>query len=320
MTHPSQKLPATAHLETAATFEASVDGALIRGSRAGRGSPVLLLHGFPQTRLEWHRVWRDLAARHTVVATDLRGYGASEAHDNDFTFRTMARDQVAAMDQLGFDRFHVVAHDRGARVAHRMCVDSPESVISVTLIDIVPTAVVWERMDADIARAYWHWAFLAQHDPGVAAMVAAAPEQLVRACLAPGILAGAISPGAQRAYEDAAARPGVQRAFIGDYRAAAGADLVIDAAEPSTSPTPALILWGERSIVPRIADPRDAWRRIFPDARFASLPAGHFIPEESPAGLLSALRPFLEQADWSSPTTVPYRGTPGCAQHGLEQR
>ena len=294
MTHNAQTAPLRT-LGAASTFDVAVDGAVIRGSRAGDGTPVLLLHGFPQTRLEWRHLWDDLTARHTVVATDLRGYGASEAHDGDFTFRAMARDQVHTMARLGFDRFHVVGHDRGARVAHRMCLDYPTAVASVTLLDIVPTSVVWERMDSGVARAYWHWAFLAQEDASIAAMIASAPEQLVRACLAPGIRAGAVPADVQRAYEQAAALPSVQQAFLGDYRAAAGADLVIDAAEPSVSTAPALVVWGGQSVVPRIADPRDAWRDILPNACFGELRAGHFIPEEDPKGLLSMLLPFLDQ-------------------------
>src|SRR5690606_19447859 len=139
-----------------------LSGATIHARIGGNGDPLLLLHGFPQTHAMWHVIAEDLAKTYRVVAADLRGYGGSIAHDGDFTFRAMARDQVTLMRQLGYSDVHVGSHDRGARTAHRMVLDHPDVVRSVALIDILPTLDVWRTMDDWLARRYYHWLFLSQ--------------------------------------------------------------------------------------------------------------------------------------------------------------
>ncbi|MBL7621892.1 alpha/beta fold hydrolase, partial [Frankia sp. AgB1.8] len=255
--------------------------------------PLLLLHGFPQTHYAWHLVWPILARTHTVVACDLRGYGDSVALDADYSFRGMADDQVKVMRSLGYDSFAVVGHDRGARVAHRMALDHPAAVDAVALLDILPTAVVWSEMDAVLARGYWHWSFLAQ-DGGLAERALAAdPIGFLHGFLGIGSSAGVLAPEALAVYEQAALRPSVQRAFCGDYRAAAGIDLEHDASGRRGSHQPALVLWGARGLVGRGRDPVAVWREIFPDVRGRRLEAGHFLPEEVPAEVASEITDFL---------------------------
>lgn len=143
------------------------EGIAIAHDVQGDGPPVLLLHGFPQTRAMWHAVAPQLAKHFTVVTADLRGYGASTkpAQMEDMSFRHMAADQRALMQHLGFDHFHLVGHDRGARTAHRLALDSPDCILSLTLMDIVPTHLLLNALTQQVARAYYHWFFLAQPAP-----------------------------------------------------------------------------------------------------------------------------------------------------------
>jgi len=154
------------------TCDVDIGDAVIHARTSGAGPPLLLLHGFPQTHAMWHGVAQRLAARYRVVVADLRGYGQSQAKVPDFTFRAMARDQVSLMAALGHQSFHLIAHDRGARAAHRMALDHPAAVRSLALLDILPTLDVWQTMDAWLAKRYYHWMFLAQ--PG------GLPERLMR--------------------------------------------------------------------------------------------------------------------------------------------
>ncbi|WP_198318607.1 alpha/beta fold hydrolase [Pseudofrankia inefficax] len=271
----------------------SAGGARIRGVRIGSGPPVLLLHGFPQSHHAWHRVWPVLAETYTVVASDLRGYGDSLAFDDDFSFRAMADDQLTVMRSLGFESFPVVGHDRGARVAQRMALDHPHAVESVVLLDIVPTAAVWSGMDAELARGYWHWSFLAQPGGLPERALAADPIGFLHGFLGIGASIGVFAPEALAEYERAALRPSVQRAFCGDYRAAAGIDLEHDA-NSRQARQPALVLWGARGMVGRGPDPVDVWREVFPNVHGRPLDAGHFLPEEVPVEIAREITTFLK--------------------------
>lgn len=271
-------------------------------SVGGTGPPLLLLHGHPQTHSIWHRVAPRLAETHTVVLTDLRGYGDSgkppgAADHSTYARRTMATDQVTVMAALGFDRFGVLAHDRGARVAHRLGLDHPTAVGRMVLLDIAPTLAMYEQTSEAFARAYWHWFFLIQPAP--------LPERLIEAD--PGAyvtdLMGARSPGltpfdprALAEYTRCLALPGAAHALCEDYRAAAGIDLVHDRADRESGhrlEMPVLVLWGADGVVQRCFDPLTEWRRVATDVRGRSLPCGHYIPEEAPDLLLAQVQPFL---------------------------
>lgn len=273
-----------------APFTVDVEGATVAGRRAGSGAPVLLLHGYPQTGAMWDAVAPLLAERRTVVVPDLRGYGASRCHDDDLTFRAMARDQVRVMADFGFEAFDVVGHDRGARTAHRMALDHPGAVRSLALLDVLPTLAVWAEMDGWLARRYFHWTFLAQPGGLPERLIGADPIAWLHHAL--GSLGGTegMGPEALAEYEAAARLPSVVRAWCEDYRAAAGVDLEHDRADQGRLlDHRTLVLWGERGVVGARSDPVASWRAWFPHAAGHSLTAGHFLAEEQPDGVLAAL-------------------------------
>ncbi|MFI7480911.1 alpha/beta fold hydrolase [Kocuria sp. M1R5S2] len=284
------------------SHDVPVAGGTVHARAAGDGPPVLLLHGFPQTHAMWHAVAPVLAREFTVVAADLRGYGRSRTDDEDFTFRAMAAGQLELMRALGHDRFHVVGHDRGARTAHRMAFDAPGAVLSVALLDILPTLEVWRSMDAWLVQRYHHWAFLAQGGGLPQTLIGHDPGFYVRWTLQ-GISGTSVPfhPEALAAYEEAARDPAVVDAWCRDYRAAAGPDLEIDRAdEEARLDLPALVLWGSLGTVGAREDPLELWRRHFPRVTGRALEAGHFLAEERPeevcAALLAHLRPAAGRA------------------------
>ena len=268
----------------------------------GAGSPLLLLHGHPQTHVIWHRVASILANHHTVVATDLRGYGDSSkpqgtADHANYSKRVMAQDQVTLMRALGFERFDVLAHDRGARVAHRLAMDHSAAVRRLILLDIAPTLAMYAQTTEAFARAYWHWFFLIQPAPLPERLIQADPAAYVRdmmgrrdAGLAP------FDPRALAEYQRCAALPGAAHAMCEDYRAAASIDLVHDRADRDAGrllQQPLLVLWGAKGVVERCFRPLDEWRRVAREVDGEALPCGHYIPEEAPERLLSRVVPFL---------------------------
>lgn len=283
-----------------------VEGVDIHTRVGGAGPPLLLLHGFPQSHVLWHAVVPHLARRFTVVLTDLRGYGQSAKPPGDadhatYSKRRMAADQVAVMAALGFDRFSVAGHDRGARVAHRMALDHPGRVERVAFLDIVPTLEVFERVDQAMATAYYHWFFLIQPHGLPEHLIGLDPDTyLTRTLGAWGSDPGVFHDEAVAAYRRAFRDPAAIHAMCEDYRAASTIDLAHDRADRAAGRTvgcPALTLWGTRSVVGRLYDdPPAIWRRYAPRIRGAALPAGHFLPEERPQDTADALLSFLSPA------------------------
>lgn len=278
------------------TVDVELNGATIHARVGGQGDPVLLLHGYPQTHAMWHGIAGELAKTRRVILADLRGYGNSLSHDGDFTFRAMARDQVALMERLGHSRFQVVAHDRGARTTHRMVLDHPDAVASVALLDILPTLDVWRTMDGWLAQRYYHWMFLAQPGDMPQRLINSDPVFFLRSALI-GLAGSAdiFAPEAMAEYERAARNPDVITAWCGDYRAAATIDLDHDRADLGrTSDIPCLVLWGSRGVVARHIDPLQAWRARFPAAKGHAIDAGHFLVEERPAEVLAVVNRHLD--------------------------
>ncbi len=277
------------------TVDVAVDETTVHARVGGSGPPVLLLHGYPQTHAMWHDVAGSLAAQNTVVAADLRGYGDSRTSSRDFTFRAMAADQVQLMSALGHDQFHVVGHDRGARVAHRMALDHPQRVSSVALLDILPTLQVWQLMNAWLARRYYHWLFLAQ-DEFPARLISNDPDYFLRQTLG-GLNGGSLSifdPQALAEYERVARRPDVVAAWCADYWYAARDDLDHDRADLERRlDMPALVLWGEHGVVGAQCDPLEVWRHHFVPVTGRRLAAGHFLVEERPTDVLAAVSRHL---------------------------
>lgn len=274
----------------------------INGIVGGEGPPLLLLHGHPQTHAIWHKVAPRLAERFTVVACDLRGYGDSskpqgEPDHANYSKRTMALDALAVMRSLGFDTFRVLAHDRGARVAHRLALDHPQAVERMALLDIAPTLAMYEQTSEAFARAYWHWFFLIQPAPMPERLIEADPAAYVRdvmgkrsAGLAP------FDPRALREYQRCLALPGAAHGICEDYRAAATIDLEHDRFDRSAGrklTMPLLALWGEQGVVGRCFEPIAEWKRVADDVQGGALPCGHYIAEEAPELLLGRVLPFL---------------------------
>jgi haloacetate dehalogenase len=278
------------------------DGITIRVRTGGQGRPLLLLHGHPQTHAIWHRVAPELARHFTLVLADLRGYGdsskpASDADHGGYAKRTMALDMLRVMQALGHDRFDVLAHDRGARVAHRLAVDHAAAVRRLVLLDIAPTLAMYEETTEAFARAYWHWFFLIQPAPLPERLIEADPAAYVRDVM--GRRSAGLAPFDPRAlaeYERALCLPGAAHGLCEDYRASAGIDVVHDRADRDRGlrlAVPLLALWGRDGVIHRCFQPLEEWRRVATDVRGRPLPCGHYIAEEAPDALLAEVLPFL---------------------------
>jgi haloacetate dehalogenase len=270
----------------------------------GEGAPVVLLHGYPQTSLMWHRVAPVLARSFRVVALDLPGYGRSSAPaagPERYSKRRMAADLAAVLDTLNIDRALLVGHDRGARVAYRAALDQPGRVAAVAVLDIVPTGVVWETFDADRALRFWHWPFLAQPAPLPERMIAHDPAGFLETLMASWTSAGDLSafdPGALAEYRAAFCEPARIAASCEDYRAGATLDRAHDETTRHAEQRlhqPLLTLWGEAFAAGGARAPLDVWREWADHAEGAPIDAGHFICEENPDETLIHLVPFLER-------------------------
>lgn len=280
-----------------------VNGVQIMTRKGGSGSPLLLLHGHPQTHVIWHRVAQELAKSHTVVMTDLRGYGDSSKplgtpdHLN-YSKRTMALDQIEVMRHLGFAEFDVLAHDRGARVAHRLALDHSQAVKRLVLLDIAPTLAMYEQTSNQFARSYWHWFFLIQPAPLPERLIQADPSAYVRDVM--GRRSAGLAPFDPRAlaeYMRCLELPGTAHALCEDYRASASIDLVHDQADIDSKHLlhqPLLVIWGEQGVVNQCFEPLKEWRKLATDVKGHALPCGHYIPEEAPELLLQQVQAFLK--------------------------
>ena len=271
------------------------NGTRIHVRHAGEGTPVLLLHGYPQSGIMWRKVAPELARRHAVVVPDLRGYGESDKPRDGYDKRTMAADLHGVMSALGHDRYAVVGHDRGARVAHRLALDHAAAVTRLCVLDIVPTHTVFREAGQALAAAYWHWFYFQVPDlPEL--MIEASAEPFLRFVLRSWTgVAGAIDEDAFQEYLRVFRLPGTIRAGLEDYRAAATRDLADDEADlKHRLDCPVLALWGELGKMHALFDVLATWGDKAGDVRGRALPCGHFIPEEAPAELLAELAPFLD--------------------------
>ena len=280
-------------------------GARIHARLGGAGPPLLLLHGHPQSHVMWHRVADTLAQHFSVVAADLRGYGDSEriaasAGHVHYSKRAMALDMVQLMAALGHARFAVCAHDRGARVTHRLLLDHPQAVTRAMLLDIAPTLAMYERTSDDFARAYWHWFFLIQPAPLPERLIDADPKAYLRDLM--GRRHGGLSvfaPEALAEYERCISLPGSATAMCEDYRAAAGIDLEHDRADRAAErkvQTPLRVLWGAQGVVARCFEPLALWQQVAPNVSGRAIDGGHYIAEEAPVALLAEIDTFFKES------------------------
>ena len=280
------------------------DGIQINTVVGGQGKEaILLLHGHPETYIMWRFIAPQLAEKYTVVATDLRGYGDSSKpqglsdHSN-YSKRAMADDQVAVMAKLGFSRYHVAGHDRGARVCHRLIMDHPEKVASCTLLDILPTYDMYRDTNRDFATKYWHWFFYIQPDGLPEKLLSADPDFFIHFNLQ-----RKIGPKARhrfpedvlQEYTRCFADPKTLHGISEDYRASATIDMQYDLQDRErTIQTPLLVLWGANGVVGSLWDVLAGWQeRAANVSGFAVPDCGHFVPEEQPEIVLSAMQDFL---------------------------
>jgi haloacetate dehalogenase len=278
-------------------------GADIHCEIGGSGPPLLLLHGFPQTHAMWHKIAPALAEENTVVCADLRGYGDSSKPPSDaghepYSKRAMAQDMLEVMAELGFRRFQVGAHDRGARVTHRMCVDHPHAVERAALIDISPTRKMYRQTSFEFATAYYHWFFLIQPFDLPERLIGADPKHYLRRKTGSwGTASQAFFDNrAYAEYERCYANAATIHASCEDYRAAASIDLAHDDEDVAAGrkvACPLLILWGANGVVNRYFKPLEDWREVAVDVRGSALPGGHYLAEELPAETLREFRAFF---------------------------
>ncbi|GAN56919.1 haloacetate dehalogenase [Acetobacter aceti NBRC 14818] len=281
-------------------YDIEVDDIRIRTAVGGTGSPLLLLHGHPQMHLTWHKIAPILAKHFTVVATDLRGYGDSAKPDGgsehiNYSKRAMAADQVGVMKALGFDRFRVIGHDRGGRVAHRLALDAPQSVEKLVVIDIAPTATMYARTDMEFARRYFWWFFLIQPYPLPEKLIGADPDFFLENHIAGQVkIQGSVDPRVMAVYRRCYADPAMRHAACEDYRAAAGIDLVHDAEDDDRRiEAPLLALWGARGTVGALYDVVETWREKATNVQGHAIDCGHSPQEEAPEEMLRIISAFL---------------------------
>ncbi|AUG51932.1 alpha/beta fold hydrolase [Thalassospira marina] len=268
------------------------------GNLAGPG--LLLLHGYPQTSAMWHKVAPQLADKYHVVCADLRGYGRSSKPVTDgdhspYSKRVMAADMVRVMTKLGHDSFYVGAHDRGARVAHRLGLDHPASVKAIAMLDIAPTREMYRETDDAFARAYWHWFYLIQPAPFPETMIGGDPDAYWKfKCKAQSAGASPFSPEALDEYLTLFRDPAVIHASCEDYRAGASIDIRHDDEDGGRKlAMPLLAIWGGRGVIEHCFDALALWRERAENVTGFSLPAGHYLAEEIPDQVAMHFREFF---------------------------
>ena len=281
-------------------------GATINLVHGGKGPPVLLLHGIPETYVLWRKVAPDLAQHFTLVIADLRGYGDSskppegENHAA-YSKRAMAQDQVEVMEHLGFRKFALVGHDRGGRVAHRMALDHADRLTRLAILDIVPTYMLYQHITKEFATTFYHWFFMVQPAPFPETVVGNSAEYFLRTLLfrlggePPGESAPSwVGEAAFREYLRCFREPATLHGICEDYRAAASVDLVHDAADQNRKiECPLLVLWAEKGPFHRMYKVLDTWKECANDVRGQAMPTGHFLPEQIPGPLATELKAFL---------------------------
>ena len=300
------------------TFDINTNAPVtIHGVRGGTGPPMLLLHGFPQTHWIWHKIADRLAQHFTLVIPDLRGYGASSKpankenpHDHSlYAKSTMAIDLHDIMTELGFSEYYVVGHDRGGRVAHKLCVDFPQDVKKCLLLDICPTLAMFEAMNLTRATAYWHWLFLIQPTPFPEEMILAKPAAFAKKLLQ-GLPKGGKSGGDVQVFSDEAyaeyerllGDPATVHTMCEDYRASATQDMEESRADIKAGrkiKCPLRVIWGKHGLIEKEFNAIEEWQKVTEDGlvdkKSGAVDCGHFIPEEAPEDTLEHILDFFRE-------------------------
>ncbi len=285
------------------TFDIATSGTTIHGVTGGSGPPLLLLHGYPQTHVLWHKVAALLKDRFTIVAADLRGYGdsgkpATSADHAPYSKRAMALDMAEVMTALGHDRFFVCGHDRGGRVAHRLALDHAARVQRLAVLDIAPTREMYRGTTDAFARAYAHWFYLIEPAPFPERMIGANPDEYwLKKCGSGSAGLTPFAPAALAEYLRCFRKPETIHATCEDYRAAASIDLRHDNEDNGKKVAcPLLALWGKNGVIERCFDALALWRERAADVRGQALPGGHYLAEELPEAVAERLVEFLKGA------------------------
>ena len=277
------------------------EGVPIHFRRGGQGFPLLLLHGYPQTHVMWHKIAPQLAQNYTVIASDLRGYGDSGKPQTDelhlpYSKREMAKDQVMLMKSLGFDSFFLAGHDRGGRVAHRLALDHPTAIRKLVVMDIAPTHAMYTTTDLEFATAYYHWFFLIQSFDLPERLIGNDPDYFLTQKFGQwGRDRSAFTKEAMDEYRRCFTSECIH-ASCEDYRASASIDLIHDEedlARGDKIACPILCLWGEKGFVGNKYDVAKEWQTWANEVRGYGLPCGHYLPEEAPEHTLHALLEFF---------------------------
>lgn len=273
----------------------------------GAGEPLFLLHGYPQNHMCWAGVAPEFARHFRVIVPDLRGYGESEAPPDDadhtvYSKRRMADDIVALADRLGLDRFLILGHDRGARVAYRLALDHPERLRRLGMIEVIPTADFWRAWNAELAHKAYHWTFLAQPAPLPEMLIASDPVAYIDHTLGSWTMQRTLdvfAPDALASYRRQARDPARIAAFCADYRAGATTDRALDEADKAAGrkiAAPVMFLCGRHGFPAQTGDPASHWRKWADDVRMATCESGHFAMEENPQAVLDTFLPFFREA------------------------
>ncbi len=283
------------------TFDITVGEVTLHGRKAGTGPPLLLLHGYPQTHVMWHKTAPVLAKYFTVIAPDLRGYGKSTCpptrdDHSQMSKREMAADMVSLMAHFGHESFEILSHDRGARVAHRLGMDHPDAVKKLIILDIAPTREMYEHTTLGFARTYAHWFYLTEAFPLPERMIEADPRDFWdKKCTFGAAGDGPFSPDARQAYHDAFDNPNVIHASCEDYRAAATIDITHDNDdEDAKLKCPVHVLWGEKGAIEAYFDCLGLWRLRAETVTGKSLPGAHYLAEELPEMVLAETLAFFK--------------------------
>jgi len=275
----------------------------IHGIHGGSGPALLLIHGFPQTHHMWHLITPHLVSQFTIVAVDIRGYGASTklAHSNghvNYAKSVMARDLKIVMESLGHTKYYVCAHDRGARVAHKLCVDYPSNVIKAIFLDICPTLAMYSKTDFEFAKAYFHWFFLIQPYPFPETMISQNPKLFAKQFMG-GRHAGleAFAPECLAQYFAVMEQPEAVHAMCEDYRASSTIDMEEarqDIADGKLIQNPLMVLWGKHGVIEKCFDALAEWKEVSKSVISGkSVDSGHYIPEEAPGILVESIKTFF---------------------------